>query len=236
MKNRVFALLIVLGLCAGCATTQSQITRQNAGIYVQGVLDETYTGQASDAYRTLTDRTEADGQAAFQKNLEAEYAQRLCVRFEIHDASIPRSLKGDFLDLLDQVYRRATFEVKSATPLDDGRYCVEVTVRPVTFFAAAYADGYRALRDTFEKEHPLPEDKTDDEEGEPLTPAQLRKDVETREALWAQTVYDYLYTRLDAITTGASVTRLVLVSADANGLYSLSETDLQGLDDLILKY
>ena len=246
MKKRLFALLAAVCLCAGCSTTQSQITRQNAGIYVKGVLDETYTGKASDAYRTLTDRTQEDGQAAFEKNLEAEYAQRLCVRFELEEEFVPRSLKEDFLDLLDQVYLRAGYSVKSVTPMDNGRYCVEVTVTPVTFFAAAYADGYRALREDFEKAHPLPGDEeeeageddvvdADDADKDP-TPAQLRKARQTREALWAQEVYDYLYPRLDAVTTGSSVTRLVLVSADQNGLYTLSETDLQGLDDLILQY
>ena len=234
MKKRFLALLLGLLLCAGCSTAQSQITRQNAGIYVQGVLDETYAGKATEAYRALTDRTEEEGQEAFQKNLEAEYAQRLRVRFELEDQFVSRELKQDFLDLLDAVYRRADYSIQSATPLEDGRYCVEVKVRPVTFFANAYADGYRELRDTFEKEHPLPQDT--DEENEALTPAQERKARETWEALWAQTVYDYLYPRLDAITTGPSVTRLVLVSADATGVYSLSANDLQGLDDLILQY
>ncbi len=49
-------------------------------------------------------------------------------------------------------------------------------------------------------------------------------------------MYDYLYARLDAVTTGAAVTKLVLVSPDSQGLYTLSDTDLRDVDDLILQY
>lgn len=229
MKKRIFALLTALCLCAGCSTSQSQISRHNAQVYVQGVLDETYTGQTSAAYRSLVDHTEEDCQKVFEQNLEAEYAQRLCTRFELDDAFVSRSLRRDFLALLDTVYRRADYKVKAATPLENGRYCVEVSVTPVTFFSAAYADGYKALRQDFEKEHPLPEDQD-------LSPAQQRKARERWETLWAQEVYDYLYPRLDAITTGSAETKLVLVVPDHQGLYTLSATDLQDVDDLILRY
>lgn len=231
MKTKMAALALALALCAGCSTSQAQINRHNAGVYVAGVLDETYSGAATDAYYALTGRTREDAQETFAANLEAEYAQRLALRFELEDEFVSRSLRQDFLDLLDTVYRRAGYEVKGATPLEDGRYCVEVTVTPVTFFAAAYTDGYEALREDFEQTHSLP-----DEDDDGLTDAQRRKAVQRFESQWAQTVYDYLYGRLDAVTTGGAVTRLVLVSPDNEGKYALSDTDLRDLDDLILQY
>lgn len=231
MRKQLAALAAALILLAGCSTTGSQMNRHNAVVYVQGVLDETYTGQAADSYYALVDHTAEDAQAAFQANLEAELSQRLCLRFDLEERFLSRQLKADFLDLLDQVYARAGYTVKAATSLDDGRYCVELTVTPVTFFAGAYADGYKALKEGFEKDHPQPEE---DESGE--APAQQRKAQETYQALWAQTVYDYLYARLDAVTTGPAVTKLVLVSADAAGVYSLQPSDLRDIDDLILQY
>ncbi len=63
-----------------------------------------------------------------------------------------------------------------------------------------------------------------------------RKAVERFESQWAQAVYDYLYGRLDAVTTGAAVTKLVLVSPDSQGRYALSDTDRRDVDDLILQY
>ena len=245
-KKRRFAaaaLTAVLALCAGCSTAGSQMSRHNAVVYVQGVLDETYTGQPSDSYLTLVDHTAQDAQDAFQTNLESELSQRLCLRFDLEEQFMSRQLKADFLELLDQVYARANYTVKTATALDTGRYCVELTVTPVTFFAAAYADGFKSLQEEFEAHHTPPdqnsEDGVNDEntvEGEDPTPAQQRKERETYEALWAQTVYDYLYARLDAVTTGAAVTKLVLVSADGDGIYTLQTSDLQDVDDLILQY
>lgn len=229
MKKRLFALVAALCLCAGCATPQAQINQHNATLYVQGLLDETYTGEASESYYTLVDHTAEDAQALFDKNLENEYLQRLAVRFELDPQYVSRSLQQDFLDLLDQVYRHASYSVKAATPLDEERYCVEVSVTPVTFFAAAYADGYKSLREEFEEGHPRP-----DQDG--LSPARQRKAEETFEALWAQEVYDYLYPRLSAVTTGSAVTKLVLLSPDGHGLYTLSSSDLRDIDDLILQY
>ncbi len=231
MKTRMAALLLALALCAGCSTSQSQINRHNAGVYVAGVLDETYAGVASDAYYTLTGRTAEDAQKTFEANLESEYAQRLALRFELEDEFVSRTLKADFLKLLDTVYRKAGYEVREATPLEGGRYCVELSVTPVTFFSAAYADGYKALREDFEKTHSLP-----DEDDPDLTDAQRRKAKERFESQWAQAVYDYLYGRLDAVTTGAAVTKLVLVSPDGQGRYALSDTDRRDVDDLILQY
>ncbi len=231
MKTRIAALFLALSLCAGCATSQAQISRHNAGVYVAGVLDETYAGAASDAYYTLTGRTAEDAQKTFEANLESEYTQRLALRFELEDEFVSRTLKADFLELLDTVYRKAGYEVREATPLEGGRYCVELSVTPVTFFAAAYADGYKALREDFEKTHSLPGEDDPD-----LTAAQRRKAVERFESQWAQAVYDYLYGRLDAVTTGAAVTKLVLVSPDSQGRYALSDTDRRDVDDLILQY
>lgn len=244
-RERRFAAAVLaaaMALCAGCSTAGSQMSRHNAVVYVQGVLDETYTGQAEDSYLALVDHTAEDAQDAFQSNLEAELSQRLCARFDLEEKSMSRQLKADYLALLDRVYARASYTVKTATALDNGRYCVELTVTPVTFFAAGYADGFEALREEFETRHTAPEkDEADTADNaargeKDPTPAQQRKERETYEALWAQTVYDYLYARLDAVTTGSAVTKLVLVSADADGIYTLQESDLQDIDDVILQY
>lgn len=228
----ILAAALLLGLLSGCSTSGSQISRHNARVYVQGVLDETYTGQVQDAYLQLTGRTQEDVQAAYDKNREAEYTQRLALRFDLEPTYMERSLKQDFLELLDTLYQRASYTVKEATPLEDGRYCVEVSVTPVSFFAAAYADGYAQLRKDFEDSHTLPQG----EAAQAMEPAQARKATEEYERAWAQTVYDYLYARLDAIPTDAAVTKLTLVTPDSQGLYTLSATDLQDVDDLVLRY
>lgn len=242
-RERRFAAAVLaaaMALCAGCSTAGSQMSHHNAVVYVQGVLDETYTGQAEDSYLALVDHTAQDAQSAFQSNLEAELSQRLCARFDLEEQFMSRQLKADYLELLDRVYTRTDYTVKTATALDNGRYCVELTVTPVTFFAAGYADGFEALREEFETRHTAPEDEDEASvpeggEADP-DPARQRRERETYEALWAQTVYDYLYARLDAVTTGSAVTKLVLVSADADGIYTLQESDLQDIDDVILQY
>lgn len=233
-RKRLLALALCacLLLCGGCSSTQAQINQYNAALYVRGVLDETYTGTVSDEYRTLTGFTDEDVAKTYRDNLESEFSQRVAVRFELDETFLKADLKADYLALLETVYAKSAYTVGQATPLEQGRYCVEVTVTPVTFFHSAYADGYAALRAKFEKAHSLP----DEEAREKMTAAQIRKATERYESLWAQEVYDYLYARLDAITTGTAVTKLVLVSPDNTGNYTLSPTDFQDIDDLILQY
>ncbi len=233
MKKRLTALALLLALVlAGCSTTQQQINTYNATLYVQGFLDETYTGAPSEGYLKLTEGTAEDAQKTFEQNVEAEYRQRLALRFELEPASVPLDLEEDFLDLLRQVYAKTSYSVRAAVPLDDKRYCVEVAVSPVTFFAAAYSDGFAQLKKDFQKAHPEPTE----EDLEDLSPAQAKKRVERYESAWAQEVYDYLYLRKDAITNGAAVVKLLLVSPNSNGLYTVSQTDRQDLDDVILQY
>lgn len=228
MKRRLAALAAALAVLTGCTTADSQMSLHNAVVYVQGVLDETYTGQTGDSYQALTGRAAQDAQDAFQANLESELSQRVCPRFELEEQAMSRQLRSDFLELLDRVYQRADYAAKTATALDGGRYCVELTVTPVTFFVGAYADGFQDLRAEFEALHAPP-----DQTGDSVRDAAADR---RRQALWAQTVYDYLYARLDALTTGPTVTKLVLVSADSQGLYTLQESDLRDVDDLILQY
>lgn len=234
MKRRLFALVLCacLALGAGCSTTQAQINQYNAVLYVQGVLDETYTGAVSDGYRKLADITAEDAEEAFRDNLESEFSQRLAVRFQLDESFLKSETKEDFLTLLETVYAKASYAVGQATPLDHSRYCVEVSVTPVTFFHAAYADGYAKLRSDFEKAHPLP----DEDAQADMTAAQIRRAKENFETQWTQEVYDYLYARLDAVTTGSAVTKLVLVAPNNSGDYALSATDLQDIDDLVLQY
>lgn len=234
MKKRLLSLALAacLLVCAGCSTTQAQINQYNAVLFVRGVLDETYTGAPGDGYLRLMDLSAEDAEKTYQDNLSAEFSQRLAVRFEIDETFLKNDLRADYLELLETVYAKASYTVAQATALDHGRYCVEVSIVPVTFFQAAYADGYAKLRADFEKAHPLPdEDKQTD-----MTAAQIRKAEENFARKWAQEVYDYLYARLDAVTTGPAVTKLVLVTPDTAGTYTLSPTDFQDIDDLILQY
>lgn len=234
MKKRLLAIVLALCLllCAGCSTTMAQINQYNAVLFVQGVLDETYTGAPDRNYLQLLDLTAEDAEETYRNNLKSEFSQRLAVRFEIDEAFLKNDLRTSYLELLETVYAKASYTVAQATALDHGRYCVEVSIVPVTFFQAAYADGYAKLRADFEKKNPLP----DDEKKEDMTSAQIRKAEENFARKWAQEVYDYLYARLDAVTTGPAVTKLVLVTPDRSGVYTLSPTDFQDLDDLILQY
>lgn len=235
MKKRFAALLCAAALgfgLVGCSTTQSQINCYNATAYVQGLLDETYTGAASEVYRTLMDTDEEAVEKTYSENLQSEFSQRFAVRYELEEALLTTGQKEAFYDLLAQVYAKASYSVKAAVELDSGRYCVEVSITPVTFFQTAYADGFAALKADFEKTHTAP----DEEKLAEMTSAQAQTARQRYARAWADAVYDDLSDRLGAATTATAVTKLTLVSANAQGVYSLSATDFRDIDDEILRY
>lgn len=235
VKRRGSALLCALALStalSGCSSTQNQVNSYNATVYVQGLFDETYTGKSSEVYQSLMDSDPESAKKCYSDNLQSEFSQRLAPRFELEEEYLTASQKEGFYLLLGRVYGKVEYRIRTAIPLDNDRFCVEVIVTPVTFFQTAYASGFDALKTEFEKTHkPLDEEKLAE-----MTPAQALKTRERYHQAWADAVYDDLYGRLDSITTASAVTKLTLVSANSQGYYSLSATDFQDVDDEILRY
>ena len=130
------AAALALGL-SGCGG--DTMTAFDATAYVRGVLDETYKGTWDNAFLDLVDLTDGEAQDAYEAALEQEY-QRFAYQFDLEDASLTDETRQAALDLLSQVCAQAQYTVQEAVPLDDARYAVEVSVRPMDLFLQVEED------------------------------------------------------------------------------------------------
>ena len=121
------ALVLSLSLTACQGET---MTAFDATAYVQGVLDETYKGTWDNAFLDLVDLTDGEAQDAYEASLNEEY-RRFAYQFDLNDSLLTEETRQSALDLLAEVSAKAQYTVQQTVALDDTRYAVEVSVRPI---------------------------------------------------------------------------------------------------------
>ena len=214
-------LAAALTLCL-TACGESTMTALDATAYVRGVLDETYKGTWDNAFLDLVDLTDGEAQDAYEEALEQEY-QRFVYQFDLDDASLTEETRQAAMDLLSQICARAQYTVQSAAALDDTRYAVEVSVRPIDLFLQVEEDLLPAYQEEFAARY----------EGADLSSSEA---LASYENAWAQGIIQLCTDRLGLLGHQDVVSMLVLVAPDDDGCYSMSSTDFANLSALILPY
>ncbi len=227
--RRLSALAAALLLCLGLGACGGEtMTRFDAAAYVSGVLDETYKGTWNNAFLDLVDLTDGEAQDAYEAALEEEY-QRFAYQFDFNDAALTGETRQAALDLLAQVCAKAQYTVQGATALDDTRYAVEVSVRPLDLFVQVREDALEDFRASFAQAYADVDlgELTEDEQ------TQLEAEYENQ---WALGIIGLCEGRL-SVADYLDVERiLVLVAPDDEGYYSMGNNDFNNLSTLILPY
>ena len=219
------AAALALGL-SGCGG--DTMTAFDATAYVRGVLDETYKGTWDNAFLDLVDLTDGEAQDAYEAALEEEY-RRFAYQFDLNDAALTDETRQAALDLLAQVCALAQYTVQGATALDDTRYAVEVSVRPLDLFLQVRSDALAGFREEFAQTYAGVdlEGLTEEER------AELEAEYENQ---WALGIIGLCEDRLGLAGYGEVERILVLVAPDDQGYYSMGDNDFNNLSTLILPY
>ena len=218
------AAALALGL-SGCGG--ETMTRFDAAAYVSSVLDETYKGTWDNAFLDLVDLTEGEAQDAYEAALE-EY-RRFAYQFDLNDDALTDETRQAALDLLAQVCAKAQYTVQGATALDETRYAVEVSVRPLDLFVQVREDALDDFREAFAQTYA-------DVDLEGLT-AEERAELETEyENQWALGIIGLCEDRLGLAAYRDVERILVLVAPDDEGYYTMGDNDFNNLSTLILPY
>ena len=233
MRGRVFrrwaavgtalALSLSLAACAG-----ETMTAFDATAYVKGVLDETYKGTWDNAFLDLVDLTDGEAKDAYEASLNEEY-QRFAYQFDLNDSLLTEETRQSALDLLAEVSAKAQYTVQQAVALDDTRYAVEVSVRPMDLFIQVREDALADFQAQFSEQYA-------GVDLESLT-AEERTSLETEyENAWAGGIVELCRSRLGLVNYRDVERILVLVAPDDDGLYTMSDNDFSNLSALILPY
>lgn len=216
---------LLVALLTGC---DEKISTFDAGVYVKGVLDETYKGVCDGEYLNLVDITEDDIKLDYEKSLDVEYA-RFLYQFEIDDASLTKETKKAIMDLLAEICGKAQYTVESTTAIDDKRYAVEVKVRPIDLLIQVRDDSLSKYQEAFSEKYAGQDPEVLEEEAR----AQFWIDYEND---WANGIVGLCSDKLGSFNYLDSVRILVMVLPDDKGFYGIGDNDFSNLCALILPY
>ena len=216
-------LSLALVSCGGATMTAFDATA-----YVSGVLDETYKGSWNHAFLDLVDLTDGEAKDAYASALEQEY-QRFTYQFDLEDTALTDETRAEVMALLTDVCAKAQYSVQPAVPLDESRYAVEVSVRPMDLFLQVGEDTLAGYQSAFAEEYA-------DVDLERLSNEARAALEQQRENDWALGIVQLCRDRLALVNYLDVVPLLVLVAPDGEGLYTMGDNDFSNLSALIVPY
>lgn len=223
--KRLIALTAALGLTASLTACGGSgaggLSKEDAEVYVTGMLEENYYGTASDAYKKLMDVEDKDITDTYEESMEVE-VEYFLYNYNIEYAS--DELREELVELYKEIYSHARFEVVSAAEQDDGSYSVKVTVEPINIVHLVEEKLDEALEPWYEK-YPTEVQDELDEEG-----------LKAADAEWADIIFKAYKDKLPEIGNLEAKSTTVQLEKDEDGLYSIVSDDFYRLDALILDY
>lgn len=209
------ALTLALAACGG------GYTAADATALVKANLDILYLGQYDSDYLSTTDTSENDAEEIYQGNLEAEVNNRLILYYGME--AVSDEMYQELLDLQEEIYSHAQYEVLPATEQADGTYAVKVNISPVNIHVLVDEDYYDA-RDEFWADHPEDVNEMSEEEYQAYCDD------------YNQMVIDLIKARMPEIGNEEETSVVIQVVQDTDGLYTPDDNGLASCDDLIITY
>ena len=207
------AALLGLTACGGGITN-------DATVYVQGLLDANYKGQISQEYiDVVEDMTQEQAEADHANNLEIEgdYLLTYLAVDMPTDAVIQRAQ-----ELVDEIYSHAQYTVADAEQLSGGDIVVEVTISPIEIMPQLTSEFLQETWDTVLSENGI------------ATQEQLDAQYQALDEQYANVLLDQLESLIPQLTYGQD--QVVMLQMKEDGYYSLVDSGLQKLDEIMIDY
>lgn len=185
---------------------------------MKGHLDAAYLGVYDKAYIDLVeDMTEDDARELHENNVADETEYYLLDFLEIDyptDEIVERAE-----EVMEKIYAKSKYTVGTGSKTKDGDFVVEVTVSPL--------DLYNLLTD---------DDYFDALDQAGFDEAETEEEYEAVDAIYGPLILDLLEERLDSVTYGKDQIIMLQLKKDSEGYYSLVDTGMQNVDQVILDY
>lgn len=210
----VLALVLCVGIMSGCGASF------DPSAFIKGGLDANYLGVFSDEYTNMIVDGDKDELAEdYEESMEGA-AEAFAAYFEIDLDACGDEVRAELTQLVKDIYAKSKYEIGDSTKSGD-KYLVDVTVYPMDILTKIvdedYEDFYNDIADR-------------DEAGE-----FNEMSDEEFELVWANGIMDLLKARLATVDYLDPVTVSVQIVADEeDGLYTMSDTDFQHVDELMI--
>ena len=207
--------LCMTGILAACG---GGLTEKDAEAYVKGHLDAAYLGVYDKAYIELVeDMTEADAREMHENNVSDEAELYLLDFLEVDYPT--DEINDRAKEVMEKLYAKSKYTVGTGSKTKDGDFVVEVTVSPIDLYNLLTQD------DFFDA---LDEANFDD--------AETEEELEAVDAVFGLLILDTLEDKLDEIEYGEDQIIMLQLKADEDGYYTLVDSGMQKLDEVMIDY
>ena len=216
-KTPVAALAAAALLCL----TACQNLTDDATAFVQGELEAAYLGQISQDYIDVTENmTEAAAREKHDYKVEEEaedFLSYLAVDMPT-DAVIQRAR-----ELVEEIYSHAQYTVADAKQLRGGDIVVEVTISPIEIMPQLTSEFLQETWDTVLSENGI------------TTQEQLDEQFQTMDEQYAMALMDEVERLIPRLAYGTDQV-VMLQMKEEDGYYSLVDSGVQKLDEIMIDY
>ena len=208
------AYLLGLTACGGGITN-------DATVYVQGLLDANYKGQISQEYiDVVEDMTQEQAEADHANNLEMEGDYLLTyLAVEMPTDAVTQRAQ----ELVDEIYSHAQYTVVDAEQLSGGDIVVEVTISPIEIMPQITGEFMQETWDAVLSENGI------------TTQEQLDAQFQAMDEQYAMALMDEVERLIPELTYGTDQV-VMLQLKEEDGYYSLVDSGLQKLDEIMIDY
>lgn len=227
-RNKWTALLLTAGLClslAACGGEEAKggqsFTTHDVEVYIDGLLQENFLGQADPEYLELVGISAEDVERVYESTLEmdAEYF------FRLYDIDHPTDeLREEVQELYREIYTHTKYEIVSAAQQEDGSFSVKVDMYPIDIVQTVSEAQDTALADFYEK---YPVDTIN---------AMSDKQFEALDREWAKLIVELYRDNMEEIGNMTARSVSVLVEENSEGEYALKSEDFTRLSELVIDY
>lgn len=221
----VLSLILTLTACGGVG-----LTTRDASNYLQGLLDATYLGQFNEDYLESVDLTEEEALESYEEGLEVAY-RYLAKNFQFSEEYVSEDTRQAAIDLLAEIYTHARYRIDTVTKTDKG-FTLELSIQPINLIPLVVAEYMEDYSDAFAETYA---DTTQADVA--AMPAEEAEAFWTAyENDWAMGIVELLNAHMNELDYQQPVSLLVQLTADADGYYTIPDSDFANLDYLILAY
>ena len=214
MKRKLTLLItaciccLSLNACGHAAQTYTE--------YVQAVMDCTYQGNA-DAYRKLTNASEADAQSIHQEAVRY-LSDQLCHQATVDRNALDEQTAAGFDTLAETLVGKVKYSASGAVKAGD-LYQITITAEPLNIWALSLGDLEASYKNDFAKAFYKETPGTDS--------------YISLEGVWGSRALEIYNAHLDEVAGSEAQSLTTVMYANSDGHYTLSEQDWRRIDELV---
>ena len=207
------------------ALTSCQNVAKDATVFIQGEMDATYLGKINQDYIDVTNNmTQADAQEKYDYNLQVESEYLLSyLAVELPTDAVYQRAE----EIVGEIYSHAQYTVADAELLKSGDIAAEVTVSPIEIIPMLSDELLADIWTAVKQEAGVSDDQV---------AAMSDEEYQQLDEQYAMAVLDELEGLIAQLTYGTDQTILLQMKEDEDGYYTLVESGLQKVDEIMIDY